>query len=94
MHSILLVVKKPIIESSGKIDPYELDAYYNAVRDMAKLYNTNKGIEALGESVLLIRLSDDLGRLADVIRCLGDCAYKYTIFHIEDMIWHEVPKRT
>lgn len=92
MHSILLVVKRPAVEPSGKINAYVLDAYHSAVRDMAKFYNTNKGIEALGENVLLIPINDALGKFVDVFGCLGGCAYKYTILHNEDMIWHEVNK--
>lgn len=90
MHSILLVVEKPIQKEKNNF--YEENRYTDAVNTILQLARENTKIEVLGENVLLIPIDDTLRLLGEVVHTLAQVPYKYTILN-EDVKWLEESRK-
>lgn len=93
MHILLLVIKIPTQTPDGKFDGLEADRYRTAINNFSVLSSKNKDFELLAENVLQLQLNHALELLSVVIHNLTGLSYNYTILNIEEMKWHEVPKK-
>ena len=84
-HQILLVVEKPK-------EPSRQLLYGNAIGNLSEIAQKNKGVQALGENVLLLHIEGSLNILSEVVKQVGGHQYKYAIFD-EKIEWHEGPKK-
>jgi hypothetical protein len=88
-YSILLVVPKP-----DGTDDETLRKWGAAIDHISDIIQRNKEIQALGENVLLIPLDNTLDALGEAIRRMKDVDYKYLILEQEEIVWHQVSKKT
>ena len=87
-HSILLVVSKPEKENVSACQLWRI-----LLNPLLKTANQNKGIQILGQNVVLIDVSKNLDGLSEVVSLLKDndvgqaFEYRYLILD-EKMKWH------
>jgi hypothetical protein len=87
-HQILLVVSKPERENASASQ-----LWHNLLSPLLKTTNQNKGIQILGQNVVLIDVSKNLDGLSEVVYLLKDndvgqaFEYRYLILD-EEIKWH------
>jgi len=86
-HSILLIVPKP-----DKTKLSECQSWEDLATTLSGLATKNKGIESLGENVVLIQIEDALDVLVKVVSEFGKLGYRYLIFD-EEMKVSEVASK-
>jgi hypothetical protein len=83
VHSILLVIKRPIKTGQASVDSIALSKWWKALERFDNDAETSKGVERLNTGTFLIRADVGLLFLADGIRLAHENSLEYKVLFFE-----------